>query len=45
MWVKYKLVSVHLEIVLMSEQVRCTVWGEHAIDLEIIFGRPDGTPR
>jgi hypothetical protein len=37
--------SVHLEIVLILEQDRCTVCSERTIGLEIIFDAPDGTPR
>jgi hypothetical protein len=43
--VKWKLVSVHLEILLISAQDRCIVWDERTIGLEIIFDTPDGTPR
>jgi hypothetical protein len=43
-WIKLKLISVHLEIVLMSTQDRCTVCAEHVIGLEIILDAPDGTP-
>jgi hypothetical protein len=45
MYVKWKLVSLRLEIVLVSMQDRCTVCGENTIGLEIIFGTPGGTPR
>jgi hypothetical protein len=37
--------SVHLEIVLILKQDRCTVCSERTIGLEIIFDAPDGTPR
>jgi hypothetical protein len=40
-----KLVSVHLEIVLISMQDSCTVWDEHTIGIENVLGTPDGTPR
>ena len=40
---KWKLVSVYLEIVLMLTQDRCTVCAEQV--LEIILNTPDGTPR
>jgi hypothetical protein len=44
-WVKLKLVSVHLEIVLISAQDRCTVCDECTIVMEIGLGTPNGTPR
>jgi hypothetical protein len=34
-----------LEIVLISAQLRCTVWDERIIGSEIILDTPDGTPR
>jgi hypothetical protein len=37
MYVKWKLVLVHLETVLVSAQDRCTVCSECTIGLEIIF--------
>jgi hypothetical protein len=37
--------SVHLEIVLIRTEDRCTIWSEHTLGLEIIFYTPDGTPR
>jgi hypothetical protein len=43
MYVKWKLNSVRLEIVLVSAQDRCTVCAEHTIGLEIILDAPDGT--
>jgi hypothetical protein len=45
MWVKWKLILVSFEILLISTQDRCTVHAEHAIGSEIILGAPDGTPR
>jgi hypothetical protein len=36
--------SVHLEIVLIRTQDRCTVCSKSTIGLEIIFDAPDGTP-
>ena len=45
MWVKWKLVSVYLEIVSVSAQDRCTVCAERAIGTKIVFGAPDETPR
>jgi hypothetical protein len=44
MWVKWKLILVSFEIVLISTQDRCMVCVEHAIGLEIILRAPDGTP-
>jgi hypothetical protein len=41
---KWKLVSVHLETVLILTQDRCTVCAKHTIGSEIIFDAPDGTP-
>jgi hypothetical protein len=40
----WNLVSVHLEIVLILMQDRCTVYAEHTIRSEIILDAPDGTP-
>jgi hypothetical protein len=31
MWVKLKLISVHLEIVLISAQDSCSDWDEHTL--------------
>ena len=42
--VKWKLVSVHLLIVLISTQERCMVCAEHTIGSEIIFDAADGSP-
>jgi len=42
---KWKLVSVLLEIVLILTQDRCMLCVEHTIGLEIILDAPDGTPR
>ena len=44
-WVKWILVSVHLEIVLVSTQDRSTVCAERTIGSEISLDAPDGTPR
>jgi hypothetical protein len=44
-WVMWNLVSVRLEIVLVSVQDRCTVCAERTISLEIVYDTPDGTPR
>ena len=35
MWVKWKLISVHLDIVSISTQDKCTVCTEHTIGSEI----------
>jgi hypothetical protein len=32
MWIKLKLVSVRLEIVLILAQYRCSNWDEHTMD-------------
>ena len=42
---KWKLVSVYLEIVLMLTQDRCTVCAKCTIGSEIILDAPDATPR
>ena len=42
---KWKLVSVLLEIVLILTQDRCMVCVEHTMGLEIILDAPDGAPR
>ena len=42
---KWKLVSVRLEIVLILTQDRCMVCAERTIGLEIILDARDGTPR
>jgi hypothetical protein len=44
-WVMWNLVSVHLEIVLVSVQYRCTVCAEQTIGSEIVLVAPDDTPR
>jgi hypothetical protein len=36
--------SVHLEIVPILMQDRCTICCERTIGLEIVFDAPDGTP-
>ena len=41
MLVKWKLIFVHLEIVLISTQDRCTVCTERGIGTEVILGAPD----
>jgi hypothetical protein len=45
MRLKWKLVLVYLEIVLIVMQDRCTVCAEHTIGSEIILNILDGTPR
>jgi hypothetical protein len=45
MYVKWKVVSVYLEIVLVRAQDSCMVCAEGTIGLEIILHTPDGTPR
>ena len=44
MRLKWKLVWVHLEIVLILAQERCMVSAQHTIGVEIVFNAPDGTP-
>ena len=41
--VKWKLVLIHLEIVLITTQDRCTVCAKCTIRLEIILGVPNDT--
>jgi hypothetical protein len=43
MWLKWKLVSICLEIVLNMKQDRSTVCDESIIGSKIILDRPDGT--
>ena len=43
--VKWKLVSVHLEIVLVLVQDSCTDCPERTVGSEIILDKSDGTPR
>jgi hypothetical protein len=45
MRLKRKLISVHLEIVLILTEDRCTVCTEHTIGSENILHAPDETPR
>ena len=45
MWVKWILVSLHLEILLVSTQDRGTVCTERTIGLKISLDALDGTPR
>ena len=42
--VLWKLVSIQLEVVLVSAQDRCMVCAECTSGMEIILGTPDGTP-
>jgi hypothetical protein len=42
--VKWKLILVDLEIVLISTQDRCTVSAECPMGMEIALGIPVGTP-
>jgi hypothetical protein len=44
-WVRWKLVSVHLEIVLVLVQDKCMVCAECTMGIEIILGTPDCTYR
>jgi hypothetical protein len=41
----WNLILVHLEIVLVSVQDRCTVCTEDTIGIEIVLDALDGTPR
>jgi hypothetical protein len=41
----WNLILVHLEIVLVLVQDRCTVCAKCAIGSEIILDAPNGTPR
>ena len=45
MRLKWKLVSVYLEIVLILAQDRCTVCTESTTGMDIDLGTPDGNPR
>jgi hypothetical protein len=45
MWVVWNLILVHLEIVLVSVQDRCTVCAKHTVGSEIFLDAPDDTPR
>jgi hypothetical protein len=44
-WVKWNLVSVRLETVLVSMQYRWMVCAERTISSEIVLDAPDDTPR
>ena len=43
-WAKRKLVSFHLEVVLVSVQDKCKVCDECTLGMENILGTPNGTP-
>jgi hypothetical protein len=45
MRLKWKFISVCLEIVLNLTQNRCVVYAERNIGLEIVLDEADGTPR
>jgi hypothetical protein len=40
MWVKWKLISIHLEAMLILKHDRCIVRIERAIGSEIVLGAP-----
>jgi hypothetical protein len=42
-WVMWNLILVHLEIVLVLVQDRCTVCAKHTVGSEIILDAPDST--
>jgi hypothetical protein len=44
-WVMWNLISVHLEIVLVLVQYRCTACAEYTIGSEIILDASNNTPR
>jgi hypothetical protein len=44
-WIKWKLILVCLEIVLILALDGCMVYPECTVDMEIILCTPDGTPR
>jgi hypothetical protein len=44
MRLRWKLISICLEIVLILVQDRYTVCAKHTVGLEIILDAPDGTP-
>jgi hypothetical protein len=41
----WNLISVRLEIVLVSVQDRCMIYAKHTIGSEIVLYAPDGTRR
>jgi hypothetical protein len=44
-WLKWKLVSVCLEVVLILTQDSCSVCADHTKGTDIILDAPDETPR
>ena len=44
-WVMSNLISIHLDMVLVLVQDRCTVCAKHTIGSEIILDAPDDIPR
>jgi hypothetical protein len=42
-WIKHKLISIRLEIVLISVQDRCMVCDKSTTGMEIALGTPDST--
>jgi hypothetical protein len=44
-WLKWKLGTVHLDIVLLLMHDWCTVCVERTVRSEIVLEAPDGTPR
>jgi hypothetical protein len=44
-WVMWNLISVHLEMMLVSVHDKCTVCAKHTIGSEIILDAPGSTPR
>jgi hypothetical protein len=45
MWVMSNPILVHLEMVLVSVQDRCTVCAKRTIGSGIVLDKKDGTPR
>jgi hypothetical protein len=45
MRLKWKLISVHFEIVLMLTQDECTICAEPTIGFKIVLDKANGTPR
>ena len=45
MRLKWKLISILSDIVLILKQDRCTVCVESTIGFEIVLDAPDGSPR
>jgi hypothetical protein len=43
MWVMWNLILVHLEMMLVSVQDKCTVCAKHTIGLVIVLDAPDST--